>query len=569
VVDDSMGTKLAEGIELLYKERSSPLVFALTGRTGSGCTTAAATLSKSFEDIALGDTLTVDTEARKHDIVRSFARAQWVPFSAITVSSVIFSFLLDEEQPTVEQLLESEKVSSAPREEFLQQLMSLRRDARLDAFQRAVTERASPSEKEDAWNFFASELHVRAQQAKKVLAGNYSPLFQKLGDNIRFSGAAHDSTIRPDRLFRLMERLRSLIDCFVSASTARNQPARIVIDAIRNPLELVYLRRHIPDIYVLAVTVDDDDRQQRLVEMGLTKRQIEDLDKKEYPQSKHLDDYANFVSQNLKDCIQKADVFIANPGSSANFVSSVRRMNAQLVRYVSLALRPGLVSPTRDERCMQMAFVAKLNSGCISRQVGAVVADDKYSVHAIGWNDVPKGQTPCLLRDVGNLLSSQDDAAFSDYERSNTDLHKQLEKDFKNRGSLKQQLGLACPYCFKEAYNTMKRDKNQVHTRSLHAEENAFLQVAKRGGAGLERGVLYTTASPCELCSKKAYQLGIQDIVYVDPYPGISGPHILGSGTADTRPTLRLFNGAIGSAYHRLYEAILSIKDEYKARLST
>lgn len=29
----------------------------------------------------------------------------------------------------------------------------------------------------------------------------------------------------------------------------------------------------------------------------------------------------------------------------------------------------------------------------------------------------------------------------------------------------------------------------------------------------------------------------------------------------------RLFNGAVGSAYHRLYESVLSIKDEYRARL--
>lgn len=67
-------------------------------------------------------------------------------------------------------------------------------------------------------------------------------------------------------------------------------------------------------------------------------------------------------------------------------------------------------------------------------------------------------------------------------------------------------------YCFKSIYNGMKKDKNQVHTRALHAEENAFLQIAKYGGAKIEGGKLFTTASPCELCSKKAYQLGIKEI---------------------------------------------------------
>lgn len=113
----------------------------------------------------------------------------------------------------------------------------------------------------------------------------------------------------------------------------------------------------------------------------------------------------------------------------------------------------------------------------------------------------------------------------------------------------------------------MKKEKNQVHTRSLHAEENAILQLAKRGSIGIQGGVLFTTASPCELCSKKAFQLGIHDIVYVDPYPGISVTHTLASGADTSRPKVRLFNGAVGNAYHRLYESLLSIKDEYKARL--
>lgn len=250
-------------------------------------------------------------------------------------------------------------------------------------------------------------------------------------------------------------------------------------------------------------------------------------------------------------------------------VSAIKYMNLQLVRYVALALRPGLVTPTRDERCMQIAFVAKLNSGCISRQVGAVVADRAYSIHAIGWNDTPKGQTPCLLRDVDDLLGGHDDVSFSDFERTDLKLRAYLEQRFKHRGVLSEEKGLPCPFCFKTAYNSITKDKNQVHTRSLHAEENAFLQVAKRGSSGIGEGVLYTTASPCELCSKKAYQLGIREIVYVDPYPGISTTHVLKSGPQDMQPNLRLFSGAVGHAYHRLYEPLLSIKDEYSVRLAT
>src|SRR5690606_36611340 len=173
----------------------------------------------------------------------------------------------------------------------------------------------------------------------------------------------------------------------------------------------------------------------------------------------------------------------------------------------------------------------------------------------------------CLLRDVGNLLSIGDDIAFSDYESTNKNFRSHIASEFANANPMKVSTGLNCPYCFKDEYNSVTKKENQVHTRALHAEENAFLQLAKHSNSGIAGGQLYTTASPCELCSKKAYQLEITEIIYVDPYPGISSSHILAAGPKESRPTLKLFGGAGGNAYHRLYEAVLPIKDEFKARL--
>ncbi|MEB3191253.1 MAG: hypothetical protein VKL42_13005, partial [Snowella sp.] len=115
---------------------------------------------------------------------------------------------------------------------------------------------------------------------------------------------------------------------------------------------------------------------------------------------------------------------------------------------------------------------------------------------------------------------------------------------------------------FKDVQNFIEEKENQVHTRSLHAEENAFLQITKYGGEGIEGGILFTTASPCELCSKKAYQLGIKKVIYIDPYPGIANKHILKIGNNLKRPELQLFHGVIGNAYHKLYQPVLSFKDE-------
>ncbi|PKN11891.1 MAG: hypothetical protein CVU69_10470 [Deltaproteobacteria bacterium HGW-Deltaproteobacteria-4] len=87
--------------------------------------------------------------------------------------------------------------------------------------------------------------------------------------------------------------------------------------------------------------------------------------------------------------------------------------------------------------------------------------------------------------------------------------------------------------------------------------------IVKHGGQGVKDGSLYTTASPCELCSKKAYQLGIKRIVYIEPYPGIAVSHVVHSGT--NQPSMMLFSGAIGQAYSKLYDPIMPYKDELKA----
>jgi dCMP deaminase len=209
---------------------------------------------------------------------------------------------------------------------------------------------------------------------------------------------------------------------------------------------------------------------------------------------------------------------------------------------------------------MQLAYSVKLNSGCISRQVGAVITDQNYSIKAVGWNNSPQGQTPCVLRNAEELLNGGEEGVYSIYERTDEKFHQVLEQTYHPVKGSERLCGRNLSFCFKDLQNEVEGEKNQVHTRSLHAEENAFLQLAKYGGEPIQGGVLFSTASPCELCSKKAYQLGIKKVVYIDPYPGISREHILGAGTEI--PELILFRGALGRAYHRLYQPVMPMKDE-------
>jgi dCMP deaminase len=87
-----------------------------------------------------------------------------------------------------------------------------------------------------------------------------------------------------------------------------------------------------------------------------------------------------------------------------------------------------------------------------------------------------------------------------------------------------------------------------------------MLRLARSGGQGLKGGTMYVTASPCVLCSKKAYQIGIKEIVYLDPYTDIAPDLILGCGFGQSK--LRPFMGAIGETFYKLYKPFLPYKDE-------
>lgn len=149
-------------------------------------------------------------------------------------------------------------------------------------------------------------------------------------------------------------------------------------------------------------------------------------------------------------------------------------------------MHPGLVSPTDLERCMQVAFDEKVNSGCISRQVGAVVTDEHYNIMSVGWNDVhTNSKIPCIYRSIEDLQKQTE----------------KVKKDPKAKCSLYSEFELDY-YCFKTVYNTIEHKNNLYHSRAIHAEAKAFLDCDKTKVKG---GYLFTTSSSCENCTIKTY----------------------------------------------------------------
>lgn len=404
-----------------------------------------------------------------------------------------------------------------------------------------------------------------------------------------------------------------------------HRPVRVVIDSIKNIFEAVYLRYRYSAFYLWAITTDADIREKRLHDKHLTDIQVRMMDWNEYPDKGrdviraaddlvkgkegpwntirktlmrgqgeaeanfYLDCFPNkplekgdtdaieaqnkyyeeneefnrirreffrnntypFYMQDIDSCVCNADVYLFNNATGDTDVENNRKLLEAVVRNVSLVMYPCLVRPTPVERCMQIAFGAKVNSGCLSRQVGAVVTDSQYNILAIGWNDVPCGEVPCAYKNLKDISVGADQDAYSEYELHNDDFRERLKKYIDPSINLR---GLPFSYCFK---NVQSDVKDPMRSRAMHAEEKALALCGREA----EGGYLFTTSSPCEMCSKKAKNHKIKKIFYLEAYPGISQAQYTNSGDKSNRAKLILFSGAVGRAYMQMYTPLLPHKD--------
>lgn len=576
--------KKDKAIDNIYEEREKFIIVGLTGRTGSGCTTVSKILSTEiFEELNLHEPKTTDfdtNEQRKYQIVYSYIKQHWSPFFRISMTDVIFSFIIQESFDNLIVKLSgiigkelANNISNELNAKFPNlsaEYFYLNKEISKIFGTDIHLDRSNRNNLKIAYNILIRLSSIQSKfrevmnnniyidKSNNTTVSTFTYCLQEFGNRIRNHG-----DINPDKefsgihMFALARRANDFIKAVQAVNKANNHPTFICLDAIRSPYEATYFQDRYSSFYLVAVSTDDNERIIRLGEK-LSHEQIKALDSKEYPSK--LKDESRFTNQDIGACLQLADIYLYNPYESTNEKYFITEL---IVKYITLMKHPGLITPTSVERCMQIAYNAKLNSGCLSRQVGAVITDSHYSVKAVGWNSVAEGQVPCNLRNAENYLINKDKSSFSTYELENQEFIDHMHKEYKRKIGLSSLKGRLCSYCFKDEYEQITLQKNQVHTRSLHAEENAFLQIVKYGGEGIQGGKLFTSASSCVLCSKKAFQLGIKDIFYIDPYPDIATSHILSFGKDKTKcPKCHLFYGAIGRAYTCLYTQRIAIKDE-------
>ncbi len=553
----------------LYKLRQDFIVIGLTGRTGSGCSKFADLMSnEAFSDCEFPEPNNegkADNNERKYRISYNFLSENWGSFFVINYCKVLSLIAYKEKLTEVDSLIEttldefSEKFKTL--NDFQKELKAL------NQLKEDTTFIEVSENEEDLYTFFISEqfskFHEDFQTALRCENEvNRILILHNFCNNLRKGGCYH-CALDPqlESIYIIAEQIKAIIKG--KRRLNKDKPCRVIIDSLRNPLEIMFFKERYSAYYTLAINPNEEIKERQLAKKY--PRHIQDIKAIDLIEYGDKIKKTDFYKQNVQKCIEKSDLHISFINDKLVYPFDFHQ---QVVIFYSLMLQPGIVTPSPQERCMQIAYTAKYNSGCISRQVGAVITDAFYSIKSIGWNNVPEGQVPCLLRSADDLLDKKtreaDTLVFSRYEKNTEDkFFPEFKKKFNGINKENVQ-GHNCSFCFKDIQNSITEGKNQVHTKSLHAEENAMMQISKYGGQSLKDGILFTTASPCELCAKKAYQLGVTKVFYIDPYPGISISQIFDCGKI--RPQTHLFTGAIGRAYHKLYEPFMPYKDEIYIR---
>ncbi len=262
----------------------------------------------------------------------------------------------------------------------------------------------------------------------------------------------------------MIERGRSLRERFGPAILAERVRERLprdrnwVIDSIRHPAEVEALRRG-GDFVLVWIDAPDRLRFQRSLERGRVGAP-QNLGAFQAEQARELasDDAA---AQQLLAVQALADERLANEGDLAALHAGIL---AILERHQFFRARPSW-----DEYFVSIARVVSSRSNCIKRKVGSVIVQDRRII-STGYNGTPRGTRNC------------------------------------NEGG--------CPRCASAAEAGTRLDE----CLCSHAEENAITQAAYHG-VSLRGSALYTTFSPCLICTKMIINAGIREVVWDAPFP--------------------------------------------------
>ncbi len=314
-----------------------------------------------------------------------------------------------------------------------------------------------------------------------------------------------------------------LADLFLSEYRKEN-PDKCIVDSIRNPGEIEVLRQNLPGFYLMGVFADKDLRWKRLKDdpyynnnWGLFEKDDE----------RDMGEDLSY-GQRVTDCFLSADIILSNNQNFDRGSEPYENMQTRISKYLELIEHRKKRVPTEQEALMAIAYANGLRSSCLKRKVGAVIIDFNGQIFSSGFNEVPKLEKSCKAA-YGGCYRGKLRAKFAEKTRAYITDDESADK-FIN--------------WFKNEYKILD------YCKALHAEESAILSVARNGSSALREAILYTSTYPCNLCANKIAQVGIKEVVYLEPYPMTEAKLILSNANVKQTP----FEGVTYNGYFKLFK---------------
>ncbi|MBC2596411.1 hypothetical protein H5P28_19250 [Ruficoccus amylovorans] len=274
-----------------------------------------------------------------------------------------------------------------------------------------------------------------------------------------------------------------------------------IIDSIKNVHELTLLRSVYSDVLVTVGAYDDKDRRVA----SLKRKGVSEEDVYRLIDRDSGEEYDN--GQSVRKVFPQCDYFI-------NCSDDVEDIQAKVDRFLGLITGSSLVTPTNDERNMCHAYYAGLNSACLSRQVGASLADSNGDLIGIGWNDVPQFG--------GGLYSENSEQDKRCFKIKDCVCHNDFEKNVIIDSIVEDLRSSMKTEDLDRLRDRLRRGRiGQLleFSRSVHAEMYAILDSsAKGGGLRIKGGSIYVTTYPCHNCARHIVAAGIHNVYYLEPY---------------------------------------------------
>lgn len=233
-----------------------------------------------------------------------------------------------------------------------------------------------------------------------------------------------------------------------------------VIDSIRTPAEVEELQK-LKGFFLVHITAPARIRFERM------KQRNRENDPDSYEkflefEQKELENKEK-TKQNLKQTFLMAKKQIRNDETLGEVYKKLDNALVQITDEFKAE------RPSWDDYFMHIAKVVSSRSNCVKRKVAALIVKDKRIV-STGYNGTPRETRNC------------------------------------NEGG--------CPRC----NNFTESGKNLDECLCSHGEENAIVQ-ASYHGISIKGSTIYTTFSPCLICSKMIINSGIEEVVYNVEYP--------------------------------------------------